>query len=67
MTSATSTARLATTEPRSGRVARRAVDVTPAGLLFGDLRATRESLTHQYSLPVVRELPPRFLRSVATW
>ena len=34
---------------------------------FGDLKATREIHTPSFSLPVVRELPPRVTRSVATW
>ncbi len=34
---------------------------------FGDLRATREIHTPSFSLPVVRELPPRVTRSVETW
>jgi len=34
---------------------------------FGDLKATREIQTPSFSLPVVRELPPRVIRSSATW
>jgi hypothetical protein len=34
---------------------------------YGDLQATREINTPSFSLPVVRELPPRVIRSVATW
>ena len=34
---------------------------------FGDLKATREINTPSFSLPVVRELPPRVTRSIATW
>ena len=67
MTTPQLTALLASTEYRAQRGGRGRVDVIRGGSLLGGHRATRESLTHQYSLPVVREMPPRSIRSAVTW
>ena len=68
MYSATITSLIVTTELAANRVGPRALDIPSVRSLFsGGSKATRESLTHQYSLPVVREMPPRSIRSAATW
>jgi len=67
MTTAQITALLASMEFRARRDGDRRSVVPRAETLLGGHRATRESLTHQYSLPVVREMPPRSIRSAATW
>lgn len=65
MTTTQFTALFASTEFRAQRGGRNRVDLVRGGS-FGGHRATRESLTPQYSLPVVREMPPRSIRSLAT-
>ena len=66
MTTTQITALLASTELRANRAGRGRADVIGDGSFLGGHRATRESLTHTYSLPVVREMPPRSIRSLAT-
>jgi hypothetical protein len=67
MTTTQLTALLASMEFRAQRDGAGRVGVIRNESFLGGHRATRESLTHKYSLPVVREMPPRSIRSIATW
>ena len=64
------TSLLVASELRANRVGPRGVALMSAGPASGDLMTTAESnpsLTHRYSMPVVREMPPRQIRAAATW
>ena len=64
------TSLLVNSELRANRVGPRGMALVSAVPVSGDLVTTAEStpsLTHRYSMPVVRELPPRQIRSAATW
>ncbi len=63
------TSLLVNSELRAHRAGPRGVAVMPARSAFGGSEATAEYsfLTHTYSMPVVREMPPRQVRSLPTW
>jgi hypothetical protein len=65
MTTSRITSLIVTTEPSARRDVR--AGQSRSNGFLGGLKATREIVTPSFSLPVVRELPPRVTRSFATW